>query len=105
MRDNVDASLTSGKHFQSKAFNIQNSDLSKNQQHPLLFIQNLQQPLFMDLEDCSNSPSIQHTDVVHCGPIDHNLFQLQETLETEEDKGNQNQLRYQIQNNMSNENQ
>ena len=105
MRDNVDASLTPGKHFQSKAFNIQNSDLSKNQQHPLLFIQNLQQPLFMDLEDCSNSPSIQHTDVVHCGPIDHNLFQLQETLETEEDKGNQNQLRYQIQNNMSNENQ
>ena len=59
----------------------------------------------MDLEDCSNSPSIQYTDVVHCGPIDHNLFQLQETLETEEDKGNQNQLRYQIQNNMSNENQ
>ena len=108
--DNVDASLTLGKYFQSNTLNIQNSDLSNNQQHPLLpdqpflFIQDLQQPLFRNLDHCINSLTIQHTDVVHCGLIDDDLLQLQEMLEMEKDKGKQNQLRYQIQTNTSKEN-
>ena len=106
--DNADTSLTPGKYFQSNALNIQNSDLSKNQQHPLLPHQPflfIQQPLFRDLDHCDNSSSIQHNDVTHCGPINDDLLQLQEILEMEEDKGRQNQLRYQIQSNRPKENQ
>lgn len=34
--DNHDNGLTPGKHFQSTLLNIQNSNLSKSQQHPSL---------------------------------------------------------------------
>ena len=107
--DNVDASLTPGKYFHPNTLNIQNSNLPKNQQYPLLphqpfpFIQDLQQPLFRNLDHSSNSSIIHHTDVIDCGPIDRDLPQLQEMFEMEKDKGKQNQLQYQQQtNNMNN---